>query len=86
MKHVSSVLKEQRISVTLTAATKNVPWSFDFTAIILEANAMLFSNVSVRPYGLSNKEESIQTSYQDKVGAASVISGGKYKNKIEYHF
>jgi len=56
------------------------------TAKLLEANAMLFSNVSVRPYGLSNKEECVQTSYRDNnVGAASVASGGKYKNKVEFH-
>jgi len=56
------------------------------TAKLLEANAMLFSNVSVRPFGLSNKEESVQTSYQDhNVGAASVASGNKYKNKVEFH-
>ena len=55
------------------------------TAKLLEANAMLFSNVSVRPFGLSNKEECVQTSYQDhNVGAASVASGNKYKNKVEF--
>ena len=56
------------------------------TAKILEANAMLFSNVSVCPFGLSDKEECVQTSYQDhNVGAASVTSGNKYKNKVEFH-
>ena len=56
------------------------------TAKLLEANAMLFPNVSVRPFGLSNREECIQTSYQDhNVGAASVASGNKYENKVEFH-
>ena len=56
------------------------------TVKILEANAMLFSNVSVCPFGLSDKEECVQTSYQDhNVGAASVTSGNKYKNKVEFH-
>ena len=55
------------------------------TSKLLEANAMLFSNVDVRPFGLSNKEEFVQTSYQDhNVGAASVASGDKYKNKVEF--
>ena len=56
------------------------------TAKLLEANAMLFSNVSVRTFGLSNKEECVQTSYEDhNVGAASVASGNKYENKVEFH-
>ena len=56
------------------------------TVKILEANAMLFSNVSVCPFGLSDKKECVQTSYQDhNVGAASVTSGNKYKNKVEFH-
>jgi len=56
------------------------------TAKLLEANAMLFPNVSVRHFGLSNREECIQTSYQDhNVGAASVASGNKYENKVEFH-
>ena len=56
------------------------------TVKILEANAMLFPNVSVCPFGLSDKEECVQTSYQDhNVGAASVTSGNKYKNKVEFH-
>tara|TARA_E500000178_G_scaffold309674_1_gene324225 strand:- start:474 stop:1025 length:552 start_codon:yes stop_codon:yes gene_type:complete len=47
---------------------------------------MLFSNVRVCPFGLSDKEECVQTSYQDhNVGAASVTSGNKYKNKVEFH-
>ena len=56
------------------------------TLKLLEANAMLFSNVSVRSYGLSNKEGIIQTSYSDEnVGGASVTSQVTHKNKVEFH-
>ena len=55
------------------------------TSKLLEANAMLFSNVSVRSYGLSNKEGIIQTSYNDEnVGGASVTSQATHKNKVEF--
>jgi FkbM family methyltransferase len=56
------------------------------TSKLLEANAMLFSNVSVRSYGLSNEEGIIQTSYSDEnVGGASVTSQSTNKNKVEFH-
>lgn len=56
------------------------------TSKLLEANAMLFSNVSVRSYGLSNEESIIQTSYSDEnVGGASVTSQTTHKNKVEFH-
>lgn len=56
------------------------------TSKLLEANAMLFSNVSVRSYGLSDKEGIIQTSYSDEnVGGASVTSRATHKNKVEFH-
>ena len=56
------------------------------TSKLLEANAMLFSNVSVRSYGLSNEEGIIQTSYSDEnVGGASVTSRSTHKNKVEFH-
>ena len=56
------------------------------TSKLLEANAMLFSNVSVRSYGLSSKEGIIQTSYSDEnVGGASVTSQASHKNKVEFH-
>ena len=56
------------------------------TSKLLEANAMLFSNVSVRSYGLSDKEGIIQTSYSDEnVGGASVTSQASHKNKVEFH-
>ena len=56
------------------------------TSKLLEANAMLFPNVSVHSYGLSNEECVIQTSYSDEnVGGASVTSQGTHKNKVEFH-
>ena len=56
------------------------------TSKLLEANAMLFPNVSVRSYGLSNEEGIIKTSYSDEnVGGASVASSDTYKNKVEFH-
>ena len=56
------------------------------TSKLLEANAMLFSNVSVRSYGLSNEEGIIQTSYSDEnVGGASITSRYTHKNKVEFH-
>ncbi len=56
------------------------------TSKLLEANAMLFSNISVHSYGLSNEEGIIQTSYSDEnVGGASVTSRSTHKNKVEFH-
>ncbi len=56
------------------------------TSKLLEANAMLFPNVIVHSYGLSNEECVIQTSYSDEnVGGASVSSRDAHKNKVEFH-